>query len=147
MKRNEFWWMKNASYHASQCVIVIHMPYIFWLSMITVLDVVSQNRCLKMAFNSSILDCSNISTINITNEKEAAEILYSPVQHVLSGVLVPCMMAVSFLSNSAFILIVYRMPELCTITNAYLVNMAVADLVYIELHGTLYFVLHTKCHQ
>ena len=50
-------------------------------------------------------------------------------------------MAVSFLSNSAFIYTVYRIPELRTITNAYPVNMAVADIIFVQISGTLNYVL------
>ena len=32
-------------------------------------------------------------------------------------------------------------PELHTITNAYLVNMAVANIIYVNLSGTLVFIL------
>ena len=94
-----------------------------------------------MALNSGILDCSYDSTIYITSEKEAAELLYTPVEVVFASIIVPCMMAISFLSNSAFIYTVYCMPELHTITNAYLVNMAVADIIYVNLGGTLVFLL------
>ena len=97
-----------------------------------------------MALNSSTSDCSNDSTLYINNEKEAADLLYAPVEVVFASIIVPCMMAFGFLSNSAFIFTVCRTSKLRTITNAYLVNMAVADLVYIEFHGTLYFVLPFK---
>ena len=99
-----------------------------------------------MALNSSISDCSNDSTLYINNEKEAADMLYAPVEVVFASIIVTCMMAFGFLSNSAFIFTVYRMSKLRTITNAYLVNMAVADLLYIEFHGTLYFVLPFRIH-
>ena len=58
----------------------------------------------KMVLNISISDCSNDSTIYISNEKEAAELLYFQAEVVFSSIIVPCMMVVSFLSNSAFIL-------------------------------------------
>ena len=101
-----------------------------------------ESRCLNMALNSSILDCSNYSTINIiNNEKQAADLLFSPIEVVLSSIIVPCIMAASLLSNSAFIFTVYRQSELHTITNAYLVNLAVADLLFVQLDGIGHFVL------
>ena len=90
--------------------------------------------------NSSTSDCSNDSTIYVGNDKEAAELLYSPVEVVFYSIIVPCIMVVSFLSNFAFIFTVYRMPELRTITNAYLVNIAVADIIFVELDGFVHFV-------
>ena len=111
------------------------------MCVITVLDVVFENRFWKMALNSSFTVCSNDTTIYINNEKEAAQLLYSPMEVVFSSIIVPCMIAVSFLSNSAFIFSVYRMPDLHTIVNAYLVNMAVADIIYVHLHSTLVFLL------
>ena len=112
----------------------------WWQFLVTDLDVVSENRCLIMAFSSSFSDCSNDSTRYINNENEAAELLYSPVEAVFYSIIVPCIMAVSFLSNSAFIFAVYRQPELRTITNAYLVNVAVADIIYVEVNGFVHFV-------
>ena len=50
-------------------------------------------------------------------------------------------MAVSCLSNSAFIYTVYRIPELRTITNAYPVNTAVADIIFVVISGRLNYVL------
>ena len=50
-------------------------------------------------------------------------------------------MAVSFISNCTFIYTVYSIPELRTITNAYLVNMAVADIIFVEIDGTLNYLL------
>ena len=94
-----------------------------------------------MALNSSISDCSNGSTRYINDEREAAELLYSSVEVAFASIVVPCMMAISFLTNSAFIYTVYRRPELHTITNAYLVNMAVADIIYVEVDGIVHFVL------
>ena len=94
-----------------------------------------------MALSYNISECSSESTIYITNEKDAAEWLYSSADVIFASIVVPCMMTLGFLSNSAFIYTVYRIPELRTITNAYLVNMAIADLIYIELHGVLVFVL------
>ena len=82
-----------------------------------------------------ILQC--ISTMR----EKAAELLYSPGEVVFSSIIVPCMMAVSFLSNSAFIYTVYRMSELRTKANAYLVNIAVADIIFLEIDGTLNYVL------
>ena len=94
-----------------------------------------------MALNSSISNCDNDSTIYITIEKEATKMVYSPPEVVFSSIVVPCVMAVSFLSNSAFIFAVYHMPELRTITNAYLVNMAIADISFVQVDGIIHFVL------
>ena len=93
-----------------------------------------------MAFNTTISDCSNDSKLYINTDEDVAEILYSAGESVLSGIIVPCIVVVSFLSNSTFIYTVYRVTELRTITNAYLVNMAVADIIYVEICGTLYHV-------
>ena len=90
-----------------------------------------------MDSNSSILDCSNDSTIYVTSDKEAAELLYTQVEVVFASIIVSCIMAIIFLSNSAFIYTVLCVPELHTFTNAYLVNMAVADIFYVPLHCTL----------
>ena len=94
-----------------------------------------------MALNFGISNCSSDSTIYINSEKEAAEMRYSPMENVLTSIIVPCIMVVSWLSNSAFIYTVYRMSELHTITNAYLVNMALADVIFVQLEGILHYIL------
>ena len=94
-----------------------------------------------MALSSSFSECSNYSTISINSENEAAELLFSPIEVVFYSIIVPCMMVVSLLSNSAFIFTVNCSPELHTITNAYLVNLAVADLLFVEVDGIVHFVL------
>ena len=67
--------------------------------------------------------------------------LYSPMENVLSSIMVPCIMAASFLTNFAFIYTVYCISELHTITNAYLVNMAVADIIFVQLEGGIRYIL------
>ena len=59
------------------------------------------------------------------------------------SIIIPSMIAVSFLSNSTFIHTVgqYRRSELRTVINAYLLNMAEADLLYVEVDGIVHFVL------
>ena len=53
----------------------------------------------------------------------------------------PTAMAVSCLSNSVFIYTVYCIPELRTITNAYPVNTAVADIIFVVISGRRNYVL------
>ena len=58
------------------------------------------------------------------------------MESVHKCIIVTCVMALNLLSNSTFIYIVYLISELRTITNAYLVNMPVADVMYVNLSGT-----------
>ena len=46
-------------------------------------------------------------------------------------VLLPILLMLGFLGNSAFIFVVYRQPEMRTVTNWYLMNLAVADILFL----------------
>ena len=65
---------------------------------------------------------------------------YTPAEDVFHTIVVPCLMIFCFLSNSAFIYTVYCTPNLQTITNFYLVNMAVADLIFTEVNSILVYI-------
>ena len=70
---------------------------------------------------------------------EAVKLLYTPTEEALNTIVIPCIMAISILVNSAFIYTVYCSPNLHTVTNAYLVNVAVSDILFIGISGTFHY--------
>ena len=60
--------------------------------------------------------------------KQAMDDLYSTVSWSVLLILVPLVTAFGLFSNSAFIVVVYREKAMHTITNIFLVNLAIADV-------------------
>ncbi len=71
----------------------------------------------------------------------ASEMLYTSTDLIMHLVIVPCLMAIGFFTNASFLYTIWRSPELQTIPNAYLASLAIADLIFIEWDGILFFVL------
>ena len=68
--------------------------------------------------------------MNKTSE-QAMDDLYSTVSWSILLILVPLVTAFGLFSNSAFIVVVYREKTMHTITNIFLVNLAVADFCHL----------------
>ena len=80
--------LTNVSFiNALYCMLLLHNVKLCTFA-ITYLDIVSKNRCLIMALNSSVSYCRNDSKMYINNKKEAAELLYSPGEVVFSSIIV-----------------------------------------------------------
>ncbi len=60
-------------------------------------------------------------------------ILYSRTTDIRYVIVVPCVMIFNLLVNSAFLYTVYHSPNLHTVTNVYLVNVAIADILFVEI--------------
>ena len=65
-----------------------------------------------MAVNSSISNCSNISTIYFTTEEAEAKLLYFQEKFVFSGIIFPCILMLGFLSSSPFMDAVHCITKL-----------------------------------
>ncbi len=94
-----------------------------------------------MDFNSSSVCCSNASTIYIEDSQVASEMLYTSMDISFHLVIVPCLMAIGFFTNASFLYTIWRSSELQTVTNAYLTNVAIADLIFIGVNGIFLYVL------
>ena len=70
--------------------------------------------------------------LNKTTE-QALEAQYPTVSLTIIFICVPLVAAFGILCNSTFIIIVYREKELHTITNIFLVNLAIADFCFLTL--------------
>lgn len=67
---------------------------------------------------------------NYTSE-EASTFLYQPGETVLITIVMPIIWAIGAISNSAFIFVVARIRRMRTVTNYYLLNLAVADIMFL----------------
>ncbi|XP_071489071.1 thyrotropin-releasing hormone receptor-like [Diadema antillarum] len=70
--------------------------------------------------------------INLSKE-EAESLLPDEVEVVIKAYVLPCVLAVGLFGNILFLIVVARVPSIRTITNFYLVNLAVADLIYLTV--------------
>ncbi|XP_071489073.1 thyrotropin-releasing hormone receptor-like [Diadema antillarum] len=70
--------------------------------------------------------------VNLSKE-EAEGLLPDEVEVVIKAYVLPCVLAVGLFGNILFLIVVVRVPSIRTITNFYLVNLAVADLIYLTV--------------
>ena len=76
---------------------------------------------------------------NLSADNAAAqEILWSPIEDILHTIVLPIVCGTGFLTNIAFLFVLLRVPEMRTVTNAYLGNLAVADFWFVTWVGCIY---------
>ena len=80
-------------------------------------------------------DCNEIKDIqNWTHHKIADEILTFPLAKILLvKAFIPVVFVIGFVGNVAFLVLLARVKTMRTITNFYLANLAVADLIVLSL--------------
>ncbi len=76
-------------------------------------------------FNS----CFQWNTIHISDDAEANKWLHSETYKFIGTYFIPIIAIVCVTSNTSFIVMVMRLKRMHTITNWYLVNIAIADLI------------------
>ena len=81
----------------------------------------------------------NCTEVSILDPTEAVKLLYTPTEEAFNTIVIPCIMAISLLVNSGFIYTVYRSPNLHTVTNTYLVNVAISDILFTGVTCTFQF--------
>ena len=64
---------------------------------------------------------------------------YSRTDKIMISIVMPFIITLGILSNGAFLLTVVRVREMRTLTNFYLVNLACADLLFVDIAGVNYF--------
>ena len=89
-----------------------------------------------------------VETYNLTNETEASQILtmlqWSGMDKLIITVIVPIICTVGILANLAFLFTVARVRRMQIVTNYYLVNLGVADIVFMTF--TMASFLNTYLH-
>ena len=58
-------------------------------------------------------------------------LLYTPAEEVLITIVMPIIWVIGVAANLAFIFVVYRLRRMRTVTNYYLLNLAVADIMFL----------------
>ena len=67
----------------------------------------------------------------VINEQMALMLLYSPTDKVLVTYIMPLIFAIGVLGNSAIIIVFFRCKYMRTVTNHYLVSLALADMTFL----------------
>ena len=81
--------------------------------------------------NNSVNTCYGYEVLNLTDETQAKEILFSASEQVVITVVLPCMLLLCLAGNCTFLFAVKRVRRLHTIINFYLVVLAIADIGYV----------------
>ncbi|XP_022093792.1 somatostatin receptor type 5-like [Acanthaster planci] len=75
-------------------------------------------------------ECAFMKFFNITPEI-IGDFTYTTRQKALLLGVLPLLMVIGLLDNLAFVYVVLRIPEMKTVTNSYLLNLAIADVLYL----------------
>ena len=70
-------------------------------------------------------------TIDLTNTETPMDLQHNPQEQLMVNLLWSTMLTFGFISNVSFLFVVAKVPFMHTITNVYLGNLAVADLLYL----------------
>lgn len=76
-------------------------------------------------YSDSSDNCSNVS-VQVLQSLE-----YPSADRFTSGILMPILLVIGIIDNVAFMLVVARLPAMRTPTNCYLVNLAIADVIFL----------------
>lgn len=75
-------------------------------------------------------ECYMIQVLNAT-EENMGNFVYTTAQRVILLAVLPVFMVLGIVDNLAFVYVVVKIPDMNTITNTYLMNLAVADVTYL----------------
>ncbi|XP_022109066.1 growth hormone secretagogue receptor type 1-like [Acanthaster planci] len=81
--------------------------------------------------SSGSVSCQNLTVLNKTNEFEARGLLYDATSSGLITFALPVIGTIGCLINASFLFVVFRIRRMRTITNAYLCNLAVSDILFL----------------
>ena len=77
-------------------------------------------------------ECSpNTTVLNLTDEESFYDSTYTPMEWYIYIILYPCILIFGIATNLSFLFVVIRVPYMRSITNFYLCNLAIADLLYV----------------
>ena len=78
-------------------------------------------------------ECTNGSDISNLSEEFAQQISYTPIATISVTLILPLILSAGLVINTAFLYVVAKVRRMHTVTNLFLVNLAVADTVIITL--------------
>ncbi|XP_072021935.1 neuromedin-U receptor 2-like [Amphiura filiformis] len=84
-------------------------------------------------------DCNTYNTLNFSQANETAQaMLPTGTEDVLYIIGLPLILCVGVVGNLAFLFALFRVPAMRTVTNAYLANIAAADLWFVTWTCSMY---------
>lgn len=77
--------------------------------------------------------CNYNNTFNLTVEETEEYFVKDQVEIIVKSYVLPCVLAFGLFGNLLFLFVVARVRSMRTITNMYLTNLAIADLIYLSV--------------
>ena len=93
--------------------------------------------------NDDIIICNGLNTIPILNGT-VNDWLFTDTDRIIVTILIPIIIIVGVIGNSSFLFMIARLKRMQTLTNCYLANIAVADIMLITYGPILYVVSYLK---
>ena len=93
---------------------------------------------MNISFDSLPDVCTPRNTIQLPNDEVAETFLQNDLNLLIGRVVLPIVILIAFFSNFAFIYMVWRVSRMHTITNYYLINVAIADLIFACVVSPMY---------
>ena len=88
----------------------------------------------KITMNSTKEECTpNNTVLNLTVDETLYSTIYTPVEWYIYMIVCPCFLIFGTTTNLSFLFVVIRVPYMRNITNFYLCNLAIADLLYLVI--------------
>ncbi|XP_071502866.1 neuropeptides capa receptor-like [Diadema antillarum] len=84
-----------------------------------------------MAWTPNEVCPSDLLILNLTDSPYTEFYLYSRGETILITIVMPIIWVIGVLANVAFIFVVCRLRRMSTVTNYYLVNLAIADIMFL----------------
>ncbi len=88
-----------------------------------------------MAENIIMETCFNIT------EQGVQYYSYSAVDTTVITIILPIILSLGVINNSAFLFVIFRVPSMRSATNIYLVHLALADLLYLIVNSNVFYIL------
>ncbi|XP_022084481.1 neuropeptides B/W receptor type 1-like [Acanthaster planci] len=77
--------------------------------------------------------CTGDEVEDYSNSSVPSGYLYNPTDTAITSVVNPCILALGLIGNLAFLFVMLRIRRMWTVTNIYLINMAVADTAFLTI--------------
>lgn len=81
--------------------------------------------------SSNSYECKPEEILNVTLSEYVPYFLYDDTERIIVTIINPIILAIGLWGNLAFLFVMFRIPRMKTITNLYLSNLAVADIMFL----------------
>ncbi|XP_033111907.1 thyrotropin-releasing hormone receptor-like [Anneissia japonica] len=75
---------------------------------------------------------NNWTLMNLSTPSAAERLIYTDADFVITAIIMPILLVLGWITNGAFLFVVYRVKYMHTITNLYLVNLSISDVVFLS---------------